>query len=525
MSPETVARSLTKSSWFREWMVRNSLRDLSVSPVAEDAPSSDDYAIAGTGEATKTPLSMGAGICVVFDVGKTNAKLSVIDANGQILDRTTLKTPHLHTRLYAAFDVDTLFAWCLSELKRLSQHYRIDRIMPVAHGAGCAFLSADEQLLQPIQDYEASIPLPYERAYQRVRPAFEETLSPLLPNGLNLGAQIFWHARRDPKFFERVRYILSYAQYWTWRLSGVLCSEVTSLGCHTDLWNPGKGTFSSLAISEGWAERFAPLRSAWEKAGPLRPEIAEAVGLSPDCQVHVGLHDSNAALALVIARHQHNETAALPVILTTGTWYVAMAPGIAPAAVSESLRPDRDCLVNIDVYGRAVPCARFMGGRALELITNGHVDVPVTLDTVIEVIQSGAMALPSFVDAGGPFPGRRGEIVGLQTDTPQTRAALGLLYVALIAVTSLDMIAPINRPLLIEGPAAHNAAFCTLLAAMRDAPVLVCETSSGVTRGAGAMAFFADHVAPAPAYKLVEPKRVEEIRTYRAAWLKAMEND
>nr|WP_303651309.1 FGGY family carbohydrate kinase [Asticcacaulis currens] len=478
----------------------------------------------------RTPSSLRtqaspSGVCVVFDVGKTNAKVSVIDQEGQILSRSALRIPHLHTRLYAAFDVDALFMWFLSELRRLSQTYHIRSIMPVAHGAACAFLSADETLLQPIQDYEASIPLPYERAYERVRPAFEETLSPLLPNGLNLGAQIFWHARRDPKFFERVRHILTYAQYWTWRLSGVLCSEVTSLGCHTDLWNPAKGTFSSLAVSEGWAERFAPLRSAWEKAGPLRPEIAEAAGLPADCQVHVGLHDSNAALALVIARHQHDETAVLPVILTTGTWYVAMAPGITPAAVSESLRPDRDCLVNIDVYGRAVPCARFMGGRALELITNGHVDVPVTLETVAEVIRSGAMALPSFVDAGGPFPGRRGEIVGLETDTPQTRAALGLIYVALIAATSLDMIAPSDRPLLIEGPAAHNEAFCALLAAMRDGPVLVCETSSGVTRGAGAMAFFTEHQPPVPSYRPVEPQRVSEIRAYRGAWLKAMEND
>ncbi|UDF03354.1 FGGY-family carbohydrate kinase [Asticcacaulis sp. AND118] len=493
--------------------------------VANDRSFSDGFAAPDASDFDLRSKAVGEGVCVVFDVGKTNAKLSVIDPQGHILSRTAIKTPHLHTRLYAAFDVDTLFAWFLSELKRVSARYRIDRIMPVAHGAGCAFLSADEQLLQPIQDYEASIPLPYERAYQAVRPAFEETLSPLLPNGLNLGAQIFWHARRDPKFFERVRYILSYAQYWTWRLSGVLCSEVTSLGCHTDLWNPTRGEFSSLAKAEGWAQRFAPLRPAWEKAGPLRPEIAEAIGLTYDCQVHVGLHDSNAALALVIARHQHDETAVLPVILTTGTWYVAMAPGIAPAAVSDSLRPDRDCLVNIDVYGRAVPCARFMGGRALELITNGQVDVPVTLDTIADVIQSGAMALPSFVDAGGPFPGRRGEIVGLETDTPETRAALGLIYVALIAVTSLDMIAPSNRPLLIEGPAAHNAAFCTLLASMRDGPVLVCETPSGVTRGAGAMAFFGDHVPPVPAYKPVEPQRVGEIRAYRAAWLKAMEND
>lgn len=481
------------------------------------------------GESALKPVqATGRGVCVVFDIGKTNAKVSVIDDAGNILDQATLKTPHLYTRLYAAFDVDALFDWFMAQLARIGRLYQVERIIPVAHGAGCAFLSADQQLLQPVQDYEASIPLPYAQAYLKVRPEFTETLSPLLPNGLNLGAQIFWHARRDPKFFERVAYILSYAQYWTWRLSGVLCSEVTSLGCHTDLWDPLKGDFSSLAKSEGWAQRFAPVRMAWETAGPLRPELARVAGLTEACAVHVGLHDSNAALALVIARHQADDQDCdtLPVILTTGTWYVAMAPGVAPAAVSESLRPDRDCLVNIDVYGRAVPCARFMGGRALDLITNGQVDVEVSIDDLKAVIDSGAMALPSFIDAGGPFPGRRGEIRGLEVDTPQSRAALGLIYVALIATTSLEMIAPDNRPLLIEGPAAHNAAFCTLMAALRPAEVLVCDSSSGVTRGAGAMAFLSGHAPPAPTYRRVKPDLVEAMQAYRAQWLAALtEND
>ncbi|WP_162148413.1 FGGY-family carbohydrate kinase [Asticcacaulis sp. YBE204] len=462
-------------------------------------------------------------VCVVFDVGKTNAKVSVIDSGGHILTQSAIRTPHLHTRLYAAFDVEALHDWFVGELRRLGARYRIDRIIPVAHGAGCAFLGAEGELLQPVQDYEAAIPQAYAQAYQAIRPPFEETLSPLLPNGLNLGAQIFWHARRDPKFIERVHHILSYAQYWTWRLSGVMCSEITSLGCHTDLWNPTTGTFSSLAVREGWASKFAPLRPAWERAGALRPQIAQAAGIAHDCHIHVGLHDSNAALALVIARHAHDDRAALPVILTTGTWYVAMAPGVSPASVKDDLQPDRDCLVNIDVYGQAVPCARFMGGRALELITNGRVDVPVSLETARRVLASGAMALPSFVGAGGPFPGRQGEIRGFDDDTPETRLALGLIYIALIAVSSLDMIAPTDRPLLIEGPAAHNPVFCTLLAAMRDGEVWVCDTSSGVTRGAGAMAFFGQHTPPAPAYKSVTPQLVEEMRAYRTAWIAAMD--
>lgn len=464
----------------------------------------------------------GLDVCVVFDIGKTNTKASVIDADGQILTRVQTATPYLHTRLYAAIDVDTLFDWFVTQLKRLGGEYPIGRIISVAHGAACAFLDAEGQLVQPVQDYESSIPLPYLNAYRDVRPDFAETLSPLLPNGLNLGAQIFWHARRDPKLFEKVRYIVPYAQYWTWRLSGVLCSEITSLGCHTDLWNPNAASFSSLAVSEGWAERFPPLRKAWETAGQLRPDLCAITGLPETTRICVGLHDSNAALALIIARHSDLSGMDLPVILTTGTWYVAMAPGRDTPPPPEDLNAARDCLINIDVFGHAVPCARFMGGRALDLITNGLVDADVSLEALNEVILSGAMALPSFVDAGGPFPGRRGEIRGLQNDTPETRMALGLIYVALISTVSLEMITSPDRPLLIEGPAAQNTAFCTLMAALRTGDVFFCDSSSGVTRGAGAMAFLDDHTPPPPTYHRVEPQLVDAIAAYRARWLTAL---
>ena len=80
-------------------------------------------------------------------------------------------------------------------------------------------------------------------AYDAARPPFAETLSPRLPAGLNLGAQIFWQARAFPEAFAKVTAIVGYPQYWTWRLSGVAASELTSLGCHTDLWAPRAGRF------------------------------------------------------------------------------------------------------------------------------------------------------------------------------------------------------------------------------------------------------------------------------------------
>lgn len=457
--------------------------------------------------------------CAVLDVGKSFAKLSVVAPGGDILVERRIAMPSLKTPHYDAIDTDVIFAWLLKQLAAFAD-LDIDRIIPVAHGAACAFLDDDGQLVTPIQDYEFAIPEPFAGDYASLRPAFEETLSPALPRGLNLGAQIYWFSRRDPEAFARVRHILNYPQYWAWRLSGGIACEVTSLGCHSDLWSPRESRFSSLAHAEGWADRFGPVRAAWETVGTISDEVARATGLEPGIRVHVGVHDSNAALAALLSGWPADREP--PALLSTGTWFIAMAPG----GSLDGLQPGRDCLGAVDVFGRPLPCARFMGGRAFEIITggtpamhNGHLDVDA--HTLSDVMREAALALPSFLDAGGPYPGLRGEIRGLNNDTPQTRAALGLLYQALLSTTCLDMIQS-GRDLLIEGMAARNPLLCGLIAALHDGPVYCNAATSAVTTGAAALARYGEALPPRVLHRRVKPLLVPDMQAYRRLWTSAV---
>lgn len=450
--------------------------------------------------------------CAVFDVGKSFAKLSVVSADGRILAERRIIAPTMRTPHYNALDTESLFAWLVGQLKTFAS-YNIDRIIPVAHGSACAFLDEGGNLIQPVQDYEWPIPDAFAEAYAAARPSFAETLSPALPKGLNLGAQIFWHSRRDPAQFRRVRWIVPYPQYWAWRLSGAVTCEITSLGCHSDLWSPATNGFSSLVQREGWADRFGPLKSAWDMAGSLLPEISAVTGLAPDVRICVGLHDSNSALAAVISGWQGNEA---PALLSTGTWFVAMAPG----GSLDGLQADRDCMGAVDAFGQSVPCSRFMGGRAFETITRGMSGGYTDTASLIEVMRDAALALPSFLDAGGPFPGRRGEIRNLRHDTPRTRTALGMLYQALVSQTCLDMIQS-GRPLIIEGVAARNPVLCGLMAALHDGPVYYNTAASAVTLGASALAWHGE--APAPHLQLgtADPLLERELSAYRRLWTQA----
>jgi sugar (pentulose or hexulose) kinase len=355
----------------------------------------------------------------------------------------------------------------------------------VGHGAAAAILR-DGALAAPPMDYEQPHP-PAERArYAAGRASFAETGSPALPDGLNLGAQLHWLEALRPDLLTGEAIIVPWPQYWAWRLCGVAASEVTSLGCHSDLWSPVSGGPSSLARQRGWAARLAPLRRAGEALGPVTAEWVERCGLPTDTRIHAGLHDSNAALLASRGFRELAEGDAT--VLSTGTWFVAMRSPDGPFDLA-ALPENRDCLVNVDVHGRPIPSARFMGGREAELLVGGQapIDDPVHQAALVaaapSVVARGTMVLPSFAPGLGPFPSHRGRWIDQPTDEIHRRAAVAV-YLALVADASLDLIGA-RETLLVEGRFAQCELFVRALATLRpDARVLVAPAEADVSCGA-----------------------------------------
>ena len=283
----------------------------------------------------------------------------------------------------------------------------IEAIVPVAHGAGAALIRDGRLQAAPL-DYEWTGVAAQRAAYQDECDPFIFTGSPPLPAGLNLGLQLHWLDSLHWKSLAAAQ-ILPWAQYWAWLLCGVAASEVTSLGCHTDLWRPFERAPSELAVRRGWADRLAPPKPANTILGTLCWDWALHTGLSPAVKIYCGLHDSNAAL-LAARSHREIETHDATV-LSTGTWFVAMrSPLQTDATRFTSLAEQRDCLVNVDVSGAPVPSSRFMGGREIEMLIGSGPrsdDTPpaaAQIEHALRVIQSGAMILPSAVPGVGPFP-------------------------------------------------------------------------------------------------------------------------
>lgn len=449
----------------------------------------------------------------VIDIGKTNAKLALVglDTLSEIAVRTTPNTVRTDG-LYPHFDCDRLWSFILDGLADLNRNTPVDAISVTTHGCAAALLGDDGALAMPVLDYEFAGPDETDADYRAVRPPFSETGTPRLPLGLNLGAQIFWQERAFAANFAKVRTIITYPQYWAYRLSGVLANEATSLGCHSDLWNPHRRTFSSLVTKRNWEKKFAPVRSASDMLGPVLPNISAKLGLRPGVPVHCGIHDSNASLY----PHLLQRPAPFSVV-STGTWVIAMSVG----SRAENLDAARDCLLNVNALGDPVPSARFMGGREFSTLVLGTEDC--TDADLAHVLNRGIMLLPSVQQGSGPFPHREYSWIGNEAElTPGRRFAAVSLYLAMMSAICLELTGA-DGPVIVEGPFAKNRVFGAMLAVATGREVLASSGSAtGTSIGAALLASVGRKPDISFAGISAPPALVEGMARYAGKWRQAI---
>ena len=426
------------------------------------------------------------GNVVVIDIGKTLSKASLWGPDGTIVARLTRPNERVQGPGYLALDATGIEAWLAGALADLGKRASIDAIVPVAHGAAVAVVRDGGLQLPPV-DYENPLSAGERARYDAGRDPFDLTGSPALPDGLNLGSQIHLLETLHPDVFRPGTMLLPWPQYWAWRLCGQAAAEVTSLGCHTDLWSPVTGEPSDMAHRRGWSDMLPALRWADECLGTLTREWVDRTGLSAKVRVHCGIHDSNAAL--LAARGFPEIAGREATVLSTGTWFVAMRTPKSRVDLA-ALPERRDCLVNVDATGHAVPSARFMGGREIETLTGidtRRIDIapdqPRLIEALPQALQAGARVLPTFAAGTGPFPHARGRWVNMPAEEASRRAAVSL-YAALVADVSLDLIGSCER-ILVEGRFAEAQVFVRALASLRpDTAVFVANIQNDVSYGA-----------------------------------------
>ena len=446
----------------------------------------------------------------VIDIGKTNAKLALVD-RADLSEIAVVTRPNtvLPGPPWPHFDVDGHWSFVLNSLRDFHAAHGIDAISITTHGACAALLDQDGELAAPILDYEYSGPDEVADEYDVIRPPFAETGSPRLAGGLNVGAQLCWQFRVDPQLKDRTHQIVTYPQYWGAKLTGVTATDVTSLGCHTDLWEPHKRAFSSLVDQMGIAEKLAPVRGPSDVLGLILPQIAEQTGLSPDTPVYCGIHDSNASLLPYILANKPPFS-----VISTGTWVIAMSIGGKPV----QLDPDLDTLINVTALGTPAPSARFMGGRIHDIATGGSYPEPAPED-LETILTNQIMLVPASADEISAPKWDQFVWDGAEPKIGTgARGAVVALYLALVTAECLSNIGH-DGAIIVEGPFAKNQLYLAMLAVAAKSDVYRSSGTTGTSSGAALL------VGEAVATQLdnhmlvsVSKQTAMSLRTYAARW-------
>lgn len=420
----------------------------------------------------------------VVDIGKTNVKLHILNDDGASFTHYSRKNVPVMSSPYPHADVDGIWQWLIETLAVFADVSQIDAIIVTTHGATAALVTMPDApndgahgLALPILDYEYPAITECNSAYHLVRSSFDETFSPDLPAGLNLGRQLFWQATQYPEAFAKTHAILMYPQYWAWRLGGRLASEVTSLGCHTDLWAPELQGYSSQVDRLQWRELFPPMVNAWDCLGRVSEQVQALTGLPNHCRIHAGLHDSNASYL----RYLQPEKDAPFSVISTGTWTIFLE---AKGDLTR-LKDYRDTLTNSDIYNQAVACARYMGGREYDAICQflgADTSAEVNETKVQMALDHGWWVTPDFSEGNGPFGGMTPR--ASKTIPAEAAGVVATLYSALMIDQRLNDLNS-TGDIYIEGAFLVNPLLCQLVAQLR-APqqVFLSDDATGTVQGA-----------------------------------------
>ena len=492
--------------------------------------------------------------CVaVIDIGMTNKKVSVYDRSFEILDSLSRNFEPVVVEGLETHDLDGMEEWFLDCLADLAKRHDIGAISVTTHGATLVCVGAEGGPCAPcvLYTYEPG-PEFQKRFYERVGDPIDlqsVTGTPALSALINPAKGLFFLEERFPEAFARTELVLSYPQYWTYRLTGLAGLEGTYVANHSYLWDWKEERYSSVADKLGVTSKMPlPLRRSWDVLGVIRPEIATRTGLAPETIVTMGIHDSNASLLPHLAMRGRDGF----VLNSTGTWCVLMHPQDRYGFEEGEL--GKVVFFNRSAYLDPVKTAIFLGGMEYDswvgLIAEcaGSRPVDPGPSAYPALFEDGdCFILPEVVPGSGQFPGSRAraiqggktfhfediqagrEVPEFLRDPSRAMAALdaSLVIQTLVALDRAG-IGP-GMDVYTEGGFRKNADYNALLAAaLPEGSTYLTDLAEATSFGAAMCGMAALDSSEPSAYRdrfAIDYRRVtampgtESFAAYREAWL------
>ncbi|HTI90061.1 MAG TPA: FGGY family carbohydrate kinase [Puia sp.] len=404
-------------------------------------------------------------VIAILDIGKTNKKLFLFDEHYKIVwEQSACFEATLDEDGQSCEDLAQLTEWVFQSLAGLSAlpEYTVRAVNFSAYGASFVNLGEDGKPVTPLYNYLKPYPEELKKKFYDTYGG-EVTLSMLTSSpvlgSLNSGMQLYRLKEQQPELFSRIRYSLHLPQYLSYLLTGQACSEITSIGCHTNLWNFSQSHYHEWVYREGIIDKLAPVLPSTSVL-PLRPEFGEGVA-------GIGLHDSSAAVIPYLESFREAF-----VLISTGTWCISMNPfNNAPLTVAEL---QKDCLCYLSYQGAPVKASRLFAGYEHEQQVRrlaDHFQKPVTYAAgidfdpdMVEALRAGEVVAPGGFGAYASVFGRR-ELGAFSSFEQAYHRLMMDIMEQQVASTQLVLEGTAVKRIFVDGGFGKNQVYMHLLAA------------------------------------------------------------
>jgi sugar (pentulose or hexulose) kinase len=294
---------------------------------------------------------------LIFDIGKTNKKVFVFDSSYKIIYEESHRISEITDEDGdPCDDLHSLIEWVTSTSENIlsNKDLRISAINFSSFGASFVHINELGKPILPLYSYlkplSPELKNKFFNDYGGEQKISRETASPVL-DSLNSGLQLY-RLKYEKSLTQKPGYSLHLPQFLSYLITRKVYSDITSIGCHTMLWNFEKHDYHEWVNKEGIIKRLAPIYPSSQMLDADRKWGRVKAG--------VGLHDSSSAIIPYLAVFREPF-----VLVSTGTWAISLNPFNSTPLTSWELR--KDCLSFLSYKKKQVKASRFFAGHEHEV--------------------------------------------------------------------------------------------------------------------------------------------------------------
>lgn len=290
---------------------------------------------------------------LIFDIGKTNKKILLFNQEYNLVYEASIQLAEtIDEDGFACEDVHALTDWLKNSFDEILKNEKFDIKAVNFSGYGASFVYLDKtgNIIAPLYNYlkpyTDHLKKQFYNTYGGEKLIAQQTASPIL-GSLNSGMQLYRLKYEKPELYNKTEYALHLPQYLSFIISKKVATDITSIGCHTMLWNFQKNNYHEWVYKEALNEKLAPVYNS--------NKTSSTIFNNKQIEVGIGLHDSSSALIPYLKTF--NEPF---ILISTGTWCISLNPFNDSALTDYEL--NNDCLCYLSYEGKPVKASRLLAG-------------------------------------------------------------------------------------------------------------------------------------------------------------------